>query len=198
MENIEQTEAMLKKKQKKKRQRRIEKIMISIGITSVVFIVASYAWFIGTTEIAVSEFELSVKSSEGLTISLDGITFNNTIEISETAVTTGLTTYEGHKNHWVGAEGLIPISTVGKFNANAAALDLFSKTSITSLNGGYKLRTDLIGNVVESEEESGEKTYTISEKDGYAVFDIFVKNQSGTGYIKDFDQARTKVAKTYL
>ena len=149
MENIEQTEEILKKKKDKKMQRRIEKIMISIGITAVVFIVASYAWFIGTTEIAVNEFELSVKSSEGLTISLDGITFNNTIEISEAAVTTGLTEkYPKHTNHWVGLEGLIPISTIGMFNENAPALDLFSKTSITSLNGGYKLRADLIGNVV--------------------------------------------------
>ena len=188
MENIEQTEEILKKKQDKKRQRRIEKIMLSIGITSVVFIVASYAWFIGTTEIAVSEFELSVKSSEGLTISLDGISFNNTIEISEDKVTTEVVkTYATHKNHWVGAEGLIPISTVGEINEKASVLNLYSKTSITSLNGGYKLRTDLIGNVIE-EENGGSKKYTISEQDGYVVFDMFIKNQSGSGYIKEYDQ----------
>ena len=103
--------------------------MLSIGITSIVFIVASYAWFIGTTQVAVSEFEIGVKSSEGLTISLDGTKFSNTISVSETAVTTDLNeVYSTHTNHWVGTEGLVPISTVGKFNENASTLDLFSKT----------------------------------------------------------------------
>jgi hypothetical protein len=65
---------------------------------------------------------------------------------------------------------------------------LFSKTSITSLNGGYKLRTDLIENVKAETPEDGETTYTIDEQNGYAVFDIFIRNQSGSGYIKDYDQ----------
>lgn len=190
MEQMEKTEEIIKPKDNKKRRRRIEKIMFSIGITSVVFIVASYAWFIGTTEVAVSEFEIGVKSSEGLTISLDGINFSNTITISETAVTTDLDeVYSGHKNHWVGQEGLVPISTVGTFNPNAATLELFSKTSITSLSGGYKLRTDLIENVTSTTPEGAENpVYTVEEQDGYAVFDIFIRNQSGSGYIKDYDQ----------
>ena len=190
MEQMEKTETIVKPKDNKKRRRRIEKIMFSIGITSVVFIVASYAWFIGTTEVAVSEFEIGVKSSEGLTISLDGINFSNTINISETAVTTDLDeVYSSHRNHWVGQEGLIPISTVGTFSSHASTLELFSKTSITSLNGGYKLRTDLIENVIATTPEGGgETTYTIDEQNGYAVFDIFIRNQSGSGYIPDYDQ----------
>lgn len=189
MEQEEKTEVIVKNKDNKKRRRRIEKIMFSIGITSVVFIVASYAWFIGTTEVAVSEFEIGVKSSEGLTISLDGINFSNTITISETAVTTDLDdVYSSHTNHWVGQEGLVPISTVGTFNANASTLDLFSKTSITSLNGGYKLRTDLIDNVKATTPEGGNTVYSVEEQDGYAVFDIFIRNQSGSGYIKEYDQ----------
>lgn len=184
---MEQTENnVIKSKEQKKRKRRIEKIMISIGITSVVFIVASYAWFIGTTQVAVSEFEIGVKSSEGLTISLDGTNFSNTVDISETAVTTDLMeNYPTHVNHWVGEEGLIPISTVGKFKAVAPTLELFSKTSITSLNGGYKLRADLIENTVEGEAPS---TYEVSEQDGYVAFDIFIRNQSGSGYIEEYDQ----------
>lgn len=190
MEQIEKTEEITKNKDNKKKRRRIEKIMFSIGITSVVFIVASYAWFIGTTEVAVSDFEIGVKSSEGLTISLDGINFSNTITISESAVTTELDEiYAGHKNHWVGQEGLVPISTVGTFNANASTLDLFSKTSITSLNGGYKLRTDLIENITSMVPDGeDEPVYAINEQDGYAVFDIFIRNQSGSGYIEEFDQ----------
>ena len=190
MEQIEKTEDIIKNKDNKKRRRRIEKIMFSIGITSVVFIVASYAWFIGTTEVAVSEFEIGVKSSEGLTISLDGINFSNTIDVSETAVTTDLDeVYSSHKNHWVGQEGLIPISTIGKFKTEVATLELFSKTSITSLNGGYKLRTDLINNISSTTTEGGDSpVYSIDEQDGYVAFDIFIRNQSGSGYIKEYDQ----------
>jgi len=189
MENIQHDDE-LKKKITEKRRRKTEKIMFAIGITSVVFIVASYAWFIGTTEVSVNNFEIGVKSSEGLTISLDGKTFNNSITVSEEAVTTNLeTTYPTHTNHWVGDEGLIPVSTVGKFNENAATIDIYSKTSITSLTGGYKLRADLINNVVASVPEGGGETvHTISERDGYVAFDIFIKNQSGTGYVKDYNQ----------
>lgn len=191
MENIEKVDdAIIEKEIADKKRRRTEKIMLAIGITSVVFIVASYAWFIGTTQVSVNEFEIGVKSSEGLTISLDAITFSDNITVSETAVTTDLEDkYPTHKNHWVGEEGLEPVSTVGKFNTNAPTLDIFSKTSITSLSGGYKLRADLIDNVTATTPEGGgTTTYTVNEKDGYVAFDIFVKNSSGSGYTKEYSQ----------
>jgi len=191
MENIEKKdEAMLEKEIANKKRRRTEKIMLAIGITSVVFIVASYAWFIGTTQVSVNEFEIGVKSSEGLTISLDAITFSDNITVSETAVTTDLEEkYPTHKNHWVGEEGLEPVSTVGEFNTNAPTLNIYSKTSITSLSGGYKLRADLIDNVTATTpEDGGSPTYTVNEKDGYVAFDIFVKNSSGSGYAKEYNQ----------
>jgi len=189
MENVQDNDE-IKKKITEKKRRKTEKIMFGIGITSVVFIVASYAWFIGTTEVSVNNFEIGVKSSEGLTISLDGITFNNSVTVSEENVTTNLeSTYATHNNHWVGEEGLIPVSTVGKFNTNAPTIDIYSKTSITSLTGGYKLRADLINNVVTTMDEDGEtEIHTISERDGYVTFDIFIKNQSGTGYVKEYNQ----------
>lgn len=190
MENTNKIdEAILEKEIADKKRRRTEKIMLAIGITSVVFIVASYAWFIGTTQVSVNEFEIGVKSSEGLTISLDAITFSDNITVSETAVTTDLEDrYPTHKNHWVGEEGLEPVSTVGEFSANAPTLKIFSKTSITSLSGGYKLRADLINNVTTTTPADGTPTYSVNEQDGYVTFDIFVKNSSGSGYTKEYSQ----------
>lgn len=190
MENMENFDETIDKGVANKKRRKIEKIMVAIGITSVVFIVSSYAWFIGTTQVSVNEFEIGVKSSEGLTISLDGVNFSNSVTIGETEVTTDLeNNYPTHSNHWVGENGLEPISTVGEFNSSAATLKLFSKTSITSLSGGYKLRADLIDNVVSTIPE-GESTpvYSISEQDGYVAFDIFIRNQSGSGYTKEYNQ----------
>ena len=102
-----------RKENLKRRRRKTEKLIFAIGLTSIIFVVATYAWFIGTTQIYVNEFEIGVKSGDGLTLSLDGTSFTNDVTISEETITTGLvSTYATHTNHWVG-EGLVPISSVG-------------------------------------------------------------------------------------
>ena len=72
-----------KKERLQRKRRKAEKIMFAIGITAVIFVVATYAWFIGTTQITVNSFTLSVKSGDGLELSLDGITFNTSVTIDE-------------------------------------------------------------------------------------------------------------------
>lgn len=181
----------------KRRRRKTEKLIFAIGLTSIIFVVATYAWFIGTTQIYVNEFEIGVKSGDGLTLSLDGTNFTNSVTISEETVTSGLTaTYANHTNHWVG-DGLVPLSSVGVMNKEASALQLFSKTSITSLTGGYLLRADEI-------ENQGTGTYTPAdggeavtvpvpnEQEGYVAFDLFIKNKSGTGYDPTFDNSENE------
>lgn len=171
-----------KKEILKRKRRKTEKIIFAIGITAVVFVVATYAWFIGTTQISVTDFTLSVKSGDGLEISLDGITFNTSVSISE-EILEGLAnestgTYKvasGNKNYWT-PEGLEPISSVGEMDTTNSVLKLFNKTSISSLNGGYKLRSTQIDN-------------SAGETGGYVAFDLFIKNKSGEGYTKTFDHA---------
>ena len=171
-----------RKERLQRRRKKAEKIIFMIGITAVIFVVATYAWFIGTTQVTVSDFTLSVKSGDGLEISLDGVNFDTTVSISKdilsalTAEGGSYLTSAGNKNYWT-EEGLEPISTVGEMDLTNSVLKLFNKTSISSLNGGYKLRSNKIDNV------------TAGETGGYVVFDLFLKNKSGDGYQKAFDHA---------
>lgn len=160
---------------RKKQERRTKKILFTTGLTAVVFVVATYAWFIGTMQASVDAFEIDIKSSDGLTLSLDGQDFSNQITIGEEEITTNLTsTYASNKNKWTGADGLIPVSTTGDLDQANSVLNLYSKTSISSSTGGYMLRADKIDN-------------STTEGDGYIAFDLFLKNKSGNGYEEDFD-----------
>lgn len=167
---------MKKQNSKRKRQeRRTKKILFTTGITAVVFVVATYAWFIGTMQASVDAFEIDIKSSEGLTLSLDGENFSNQITIGENEITTSLVdSYADNKNKWTGADGLMPISTTGELDEANSVLKLYSKTSISSSKGGYMLRANQIDNSSE-------------EGDGYIAFDLFVKNKSGDIYEENFD-----------
>lgn len=172
-----------KKERLERRKRKAEKIIFAIGITAVVFVVATYAWFIGTTEITVSSFELSVESGDGLLLSLDGEKWDRVIPISKEAIVPDADTneefmavYGENTNKWVGDGGLVPLSSVGKMQTDGSlhSLELFSKSSIVSLNGGYRLRSDRLNNKTE-------------EQDGYVAFDLYIKNQSGEGYEPEWD-----------
>lgn len=175
------TNTISKKEEFKRRRKKIEKIVFAIGLTAVIFVVATYAWFIGTTEISIGTFELTVESGDGLQVSLNGDEWNNTVTISEATVTpadedeyvaASLMAKPGdHNNKWVSAEGLIPLSSVGRMQVEHSTLELFSKSSIVSLAGGYRLRSDKIQN-----------TGMDNEQDGYVVFDLYIRNQSGDGY----------------
>ena len=165
------------KKKKKRVIRKASKLFISLGITSVILVVATYAWFIGTLQVTVTGIEIQINTKEGLTISLDGQSWANTVTVTEAAVTTALEEiYSTNTNSWVDEEehgGLLPVSTVGKLDTTHSVLELYNKTSITALKGGYRVRTNKIENVVEDAvQESGE----------YVAFDIFIKNTSGEGY----------------
>lgn len=171
-----------RKERLQRRRKRAEKIIFLIGITAVIFVVATYAWFIGTTQITVSNFTLNVKSGDGLELSLDGKTFDTSVTISKEIIdalkTEGTGTYlaeNGNKNYWT-EEGLEPISTVGEMDTTNSVLKLFNKTSIATLTGGYKLRSNLIENGT-------------AETGGYVAFDLFIRNKSGEGYIEEFNHA---------
>ena len=171
-----------KKDRLQRKKRKAEKIIFAIGVTAVVFVVATYAWFIGTTQISVNDFTLTVKSGDGLEISLDGITFDSSVTISKDILAAlaaeGSGTYlpaNGNKNYWT-VEGLEPVSTVGQMDTTNSVLKIYNKTSISSLTGGYKLRSNLIDN-------------SAGETGGYVVFDLFLKNKSGEGYLREFDHA---------
>lgn len=172
------------KKKKKKVFRKASNLFISLGITSVILVVATYAWFIGTLQVTVTGIEIQIETKEGLTISLDGESWNNEVIVTKEKVTTELTTtYSTHTNSWVDETdhgGLLPVSTVGKLDTAHSILELYNKASITALKGGYRVRT----NKIENYNTTANK---IQESGEYVAFDIFIKNTSGDGYNATYD-----------
>ena len=189
-------EKRLETMRKNKIKRKAKKFIFAIGITAVVFIVATYAWFMGVTTVEVNQFEVDIAVSEGLSISLDGVKFDTSVTITKDAITTALDTEnsvggcdvdgcydidEGRVNHWVSSEGLYPISTTTVLDTTLSRLNLYAKQSMTSSVGGYRLRASKI---------TPDATNAVDGDDrGYILFDLFVKNSSGGTYINTYNHA---------
>ena len=196
------------KKNREKTVKRSRRIVLAIGLTAIVLVVATYAWFIGITTVTVNPFEVNIVSTEGLQISLDGLHWEETLHVTKGIIEgtdpmyigdspsadkylihtpdgddTYTGEYPGNTNHWAGAgttdpKGLEPVSTVGTLLNSSSEVQFFAKTTMTSETGGYKL---LAGDI------------TSPTATAYIAFDVFLKNSSGSTYVstynKDNDEA---------
>ena len=164
----------MKNKNKRKRQK-ISRYIILCVFTAVILSVSTYAWFVGLQDVKVSSFDVTIKSADSLLLSLDGKTFKNTVDISNTTYSTS--GYSTH-NSW----GILePLSSVGAMDAASGNMILYEKASLTAspikatTDGGYRLLASKVNNytLVGS---------TYPEAGKYVAFDIFVKNNSGEEY----------------
>ncbi len=161
-------------KQKKKNMQRSKKFVVILSLTAVILTVSTYAWFVGLQIVSVSSFDVRIAATDSLLLSLDGENWRSIVSISKE--TLDEVSYTGHTNSW-GGEGLIPISSTAEMDPNVSRMKLFEKTSLTATPGGYRLISNRIDN-------SGPGQ---PEQDGYVVFDLFVKNSSGSQYIKELN-----------
>ena len=188
-----------KKKNSRKRQRRkLAGLFALTGITALVLIVETYAWFIGTGSIQTSEFQIGVSTEKSLFLSLDGENWSENLTISKENILALLegtsskdnhNAYENHTNKWVDENvGLIPISTSGDKDLTVSRLKLFGKSSITATPGGFRLISTRLDNY--SEAADGEETPDgyVAERDGYVAFDLFIKNGEGVDYIEKYNE----------
>ena len=191
-----------KKKNSRKRQRRkLAWLFTLTGITAVVLIVETYAWFIGTGSIQTSEFQIGVSTEKSLFLSLDGERWSENLTISKENILGLLgdgtsqtddnhNAYTNHTNKWVDDEvGLIPISTSGEKDLAVSRLKLFGKSSITATPGGFRLISTRLDNYSKEKGEDGEETgYYVDEREGYVAFDLFIKNGEGVDYIEKYNE----------
>lgn len=147
-------------------------MFLVIAITTVVLIVETYAWFVGTSTVSTNEFTITVTGVEGLELSLDGSTWysgSNKLTISQASITTGLSSsYSTNTNKWP-TSGLVPLSSAGVLDTTNGRLILFEKSSLAASTGGYRLISTQFDN-------------SSSEGDGYVAFDLFIKNGKGEFY----------------
>jgi len=190
-----------KKTNKKRQKRKLAWLFALTGVTAIVLIVETYAWFIGTGSIYTSEFEIGVSTEKSLFLSLDGENWSENLTISRENILGLLeegasiskdnhNAYEGNTNKWVDETvGLIPISTSGEKDNTVSRLKLFGKSSITATPGGFRLISTRLDNYSEAVGEDGEPTgLIVDEREGYVAFDLFIKNGEGVDYIEKYNE----------
>ncbi len=159
----------------KRHERRVKRLALIVTLCTIILAVSTYAWFVGMRTVSVSSFDVQIAATEGLSLSLDGKTWNEEVNINST---TYKTAYNGNTNTW-GGDGLIPVSSIGKIDTASSRLVMYEKGSLTVTKGGYRLLASKVKNntVVEGQEEGT----------GFVAFDLFIKNLSGKEYYTDFD-----------
>ena len=159
-------------------RKRTRNLIFVVAMSAIILSVSTYAWFIGMRTVNVQSFDVEIAGTESLWLSFDGKNWGSTIKFDEATLQQIETEYATNTNSWT-TEGLIPMSSIGQMDTNASRMMLFEKASLTTTNGGYRLLASRVKNY-----EVGS-----SEQDGYVVFDLFVRNFSGTQYIVGENQA---------
>jgi len=157
------------KKRNKKHIKRARRMILACLLTAIILGAGTYAWFIGMKTVNVSSFDVQIAAIDGLSLSLDGATWADTVTINQSNYSTVNTS--NNTNSW-GGSGLYPMSSVGIIDTTSSRLIMYEKGSFTTTPGGYRVMASQVTNTV-----SGNP-----EQDGYVAFDLFIKNLSGHEY----------------
>lgn len=153
-------------------QKNFKVFLIITFFMGVLLTIASYAWFSASVDVKIDFFDVTVSSDSGLFISLDGIDFTSSIEISRRSVITDLfDTYSNHTNQW-SSGGFWPVSSNGINNTNADKFAVFAG-SIRGYRGRVRGDNTHLNTVLIHENNSNADNVFIS-------FDLFLKNVSGS------------------
>ncbi len=163
------------KKTNRRHAKRIRNLIVVCSLMAIILSVSTYAWFVGMRTVNVSSFDIEIAASESLMLSLDGETWDTTVAI--TGLNYDTISYDGNTNNWAG-EGLVPVSSIGAMDTSVSRMILFEKASLTATPGGYRLLSSRVENYGEA----------VDEQDGYVVFDLFIKNTSGTQYLETLNE----------
>ena len=172
-------------KRNHKHEKRVKKLIVVCLLSAIILTVSTYAWFIGMQTVSVNAFEVKIAAAEGLALSVDGVTFSDTVTINGSAENQQLikTNYASNTNKWSDLE---PISTVGEMNntTNGSRMIIYEKSSLTASGGGYRLLSEQLVN-----KDDPDTTDKVEEEaNGYVVFDLFIKNLSGRAYYEEMNK----------
>ena len=145
--------------------------MIVIFLIGLLFIFSTYAWLSTSLNVKIKNFKMVVSRNSGLTISLDGINFSTSIEVSHDILIDQLkNTYPNNVSQWA-SNGLIPVSTSGIFTPNDDKFTVFGSSGVR-----YRVKAKDIGYIYTGiiKEENR------AEFNSFIAFDLFLKNDSGS------------------
>lgn len=136
----------------------------------VLLIFSAYAWFNASLDVKVKFINLTVSKKSGLYISLDGIDFSSSVQISKKVLLDELSNrYPKHTSQWANG-GLYPVSSKGIPNSNTDIFEIYFASNFEvdyETNKSYLTTKKSIETVA-------------SDKKNYIAFDIFLKNITGS------------------
>ena len=154
----------------KVKSRNFNLMLLVTFFLGVLLITSAYAWFQASLDVKVKMVNLVVSKKNGLFISLDGIEFGSSVEISEESLINALkNTYPGNTSQWARG-GLYPISSKGIPNSNSSKLEFYVAT-------GYEA-DPITGKSYLSTRKTEERGMNASRN--FVAFDIFLKNITGS------------------
>ena len=169
---------MKERKIKNKKEEIIEKVqkknfnlmLLVTFFIGVILIFSAYAWFYSSLDVQVKFVNLVVSKKNGLFISLDGISFGSTVQISEENLITNLKeTYPNNTSQWA-KFGLYPISSLGIPNSDTDIFEMYFASDIDVDNVNKKSYISTRKNVEKVRDNSK----------NYIAFDLFLKNITGS------------------
>ena len=136
----------------------------------VLLIFSAYAWFYASLDVQVNFVNLVVSKKNGLFISLDGIDFESSVQISKDSLINNLkNTYPNNSSQWA-EYGLYPVSSLGILDSNSSKFVMYHATgfSVDNINKKSYLTTRKI---LEQKADDNKN---------YIAFDLFLKNITGS------------------
>ena len=152
--------------------KRAKLILLVVFLLAVALIFATYAWFSASLNVKIKFFDVKVSTDTGLFISLDGIHYSDSVEISRDSIITNLTQYyPNHTNQWA-SNGLWSVSSNGIPNSNSDKFAVFEGQM-----DKYKDKARRGIRYINTVRMPENKAYEWNE---FIAFDIFLKNVSGS------------------
>lgn len=159
--------------EKIKKELKFNLLFLITAVTGVILIYSTYAWFSASLNVVISDFSMTTKSTDGLYISLDGITWAESVNITENDMITRLTdTYPYHETQW--SQELGPVSTMGLLDNNSNRFIFYTHKPHRVLRPNYE-NTDKLSFF--QVEESG-----VNKNNLFVAFDVFFKNVTPSPY----------------
>ncbi|MGI6329663.1 MAG: hypothetical protein ACOXZR_02240 [Bacilli bacterium] len=156
----------------KEKELRTKQILTLIFFSGVLLIISTYAWFSASVDVRIRFFDLVVSSDTGLFISLDGIDFSSSVEVTVENIISDLRrTYPNHTNQWA-VGGLWPVSSYGLLSSNNPKFTFFGG-AVKGYRGGQRTDDTTLKSILLHENESNAANV-------FVAFDIFLKNVSGS------------------
>lgn len=146
-------------------------LIFAIIITFTALIVSSYAWFSSTLDVEIRDFRVFSDTKNGLFISLDGVNWTESVDITKENIITNLKAiYPNHTNQW--SNGMKSVSTIGLKRMTDAKFTIFGNKKDLFTRIAYD-NTDTIITHQLSEDFPNDDAE-------FVAFDIFLKNVTGS------------------